>query len=231
MTRLVIFDVAGTTALDGDLVIDAMSEALAADGLAVDRDWIRVRMGLPKPVVIRELISRLSGAGSSELDPKTERIHRAFLDLAERGYRQHADVRETPGAREVFHALHEQQIKVALDTGFNRTTLNVLLERLGWNMAGLIDCSVASDEVTRGRPAPHLIRRAMQLVGVDDPRTVIKVGDTPADIESGWAADCGAVIGVSYGTHSREELEPYGPTRVIDALTDLLHVVKEVSLP
>lgn len=152
ITRLVIFDVAGTTVLDGDLVIDAMSEALAVGGFAVDRDWIRARMGLPKPVAIRELVSRLSAAGSSDLDLRTARIHRTFLDLAEKGYRHHPDVRETPGAREVFHTLHEQEIKVALDTGFNRTTLNVLLERLGWNMAGLIDCSVASDEVTRGRP-------------------------------------------------------------------------------
>lgn len=71
----------------------------------------------------------------------------------------------------------------------------------------------------------------MQLVGIEDPGTVIKVGDTPADIESGRAAECGVVIGVSYGTHSRQELEPYGPTRVIDALPDLLHVIEEVSVP
>jgi phosphonatase-like hydrolase len=229
--ELVIFDVAGTTVLDGDLVIDAMADALAADHVVVDREAIRSRMGLPKRAVIRELVTRFSARAPVQLDARTERIHQWFLETLERSYRVHPGVREVPGARAVFQSLHDKSIKVALDTGFNRSTLNVLLDRLGWTGSGLIDCSAASDEVSQGRPAPYLIRRVMQLAVVTDPARVVKVGDTPADIESGRSAGCGAVIGVSYGTHTREELERYRPTRVIGALEELLHAIEELTGP
>ena len=108
-------------------------------------------MGLPKPVAIREIVSLRSVPGverserEDHTDPPTVSRDRGT------GYRHHPAVRETPGAREVFHALHEERIKVALDTGFDRTTLNVVLERLGWNRPGLIDCSVRSSSEIRSR--------------------------------------------------------------------------------
>ena len=66
----------------------------------------------------------------------------------------------------------------------------------------------------------------MLLTGVVDPRAVVKVGDTPADIQSGRAAGCGHVVGVAYGTHSRAELEPFGPDAVIDRLSHLVPLVE-----
>ena len=142
-------------------------------------------------------------------------------------YRIAECVREIEGAMFVFAALRDRGIKVALDTGFSRPILDVLLDRLGWTAPDAIDCSVTSDEVAHGRPAADLIRRAMQLTGVVDPRTVMKVGDTPADIESGRAAGCGCVVGVAYGTHSRAELERHRPDAVIDALPNLVPLVEE----
>jgi phosphoglycolate phosphatase-like HAD superfamily hydrolase len=75
--------------------------------------------------------------------------------------------------------------------------------------------------VKRGRPYPDLIRRAMALTGVNNSQAVVKVGDTPADIAQGLAAQCGLVVGVTYGTHRREELEGSGAV-MIDRLGDLL---------
>ena len=97
------------------------------------------------------------------------------------------------------------------------------LARLGWDH-DVVDLTVTSDEVEQGRPHPHLIYRAMQLAGIGDPRDVAKVGDTPADIEEGRAAGCGLVVGVTYGTHSRAELERF-EVPLIDRLTDLLPLV------
>ena len=70
----------------------------------------------------------------------------------------------------------------------------------------------------------------MQLTRVADARVVVKVGDTPADIESGQAAACGYVVGVSYGTHSRAELERLRPDVVIDRLSDLIPLVVSNAL-
>jgi len=221
--QLVVFDVAGTTVFDGDIVIDAVDDALKASGVNVDRDAIRSLMGVPKPVAIRRLLEQHRRADDAVA--LVHDVHETFLARVIERYRSESGVREMDGAAAVFAALHEHAIKVALDTGFSRPILDVLLERLGWTTPDFIDCSVTSDEVAHGRPAPDLIRRAMQLTGVDDPRVVVKVGDTPADIESGRAAACGCVVAVSFGTHSRAELERHRPDVVIERLSDLVSLV------
>ena len=60
--QLVVFDVAGTTVFDGDIVIDAVDDALKHCNVRVNRDAIRALMGVPKPVAIRTLLSRAAGA-------------------------------------------------------------------------------------------------------------------------------------------------------------------------
>ncbi len=219
--ELVVFDVAGTTVMDGDFVIDAMDEALRTADVHVERDAIRARMGLPKPVAIRTLL-RDHSERKWDADHLIDDVHSHFLSRLIDGYRERHDIQEAAGASDVFAALHERGVKVALDTGFSRAVLDVLLERLRWQASGLIDCSVTSDEVSHGRPAPDLIRRAMQLTAVADSAAVMKVGDTPADLESGFAAACGQVVGVSYGTHSKRELQRLYAVPVLSRLADLL---------
>ena len=221
--RLVVFDVAGTTVFDGDIVIDALSDALAQAGIHVERDAIRALMGVPKPVAIRTLLQQ---SAHGDVDRSTHAIHQVFLDRVLERYRDASCVREMEGAGAVFTALRQRGIKVALDTGFSRQILDVLLERLGWTTPEVIDSSVTSDEVARGRPGGDLIQRAMLLTGVVDPRAVVKVGDTPADIQSGRAAGCGQVVGVAYGTHSRAELSAFGPDAIIDRLPHLIPLVE-----
>jgi phosphoglycolate phosphatase-like HAD superfamily hydrolase len=55
---------------------------------------------------------------------------------------------------------------------------------------------------------------------VSDPQRVAKVGDTPVDLEEGWNAGCGMIVGVTRGTHGREELERYPHTHLIDTIAD-----------
>ena len=219
---LVVFDVAGTTVLDGDIVIEAMDAALIAGGVTVGREAARSVMGIPKPLAIARLL-QLANAVSQ--DSRVDRIHDDFLQRLHAKYQSHPSVREAEGARETFRQLRQLGIKVALDTGFDRPTLDVLLTRLGWIVPDVLDCTVSSDEVIDGRPGPDLIRRAMQLTAVSDPRHVVKVGDTPSDLESGRSAGCGLVVGVSYGTHSRAELLRHHPSAVIDDLRALLPLI------
>jgi phosphonatase-like hydrolase len=220
-----VFDVAGTTVLDGDIVIDSMAAALTARGASVSRDAIREVMGIPKPLAIAQLLrldgtTRNSGDGSAVV-----RIHDDFLERLRRAYRRSPSVCAAGGARDTFTELRAGGVKVALDTGFDRPTLDLLLGRLGWSVPDVLDCTVSSDEAPAGRPSAGLIQRAMRLTGVSDPRAVVKVGDTPSDIQSGRAAGCGLVVGVSYGTHTREELLRHQPAAVIDDLRELLPMV------
>src|SRR5204863_826165 len=92
---------------------------------------------------------------------------------------------------------------------------------LGWNAGSLLDATVASDEVEHGRPHADLVIRAMSLTGVTEPKKVAKVGDTPSDLQEGHAAGCGLVVGVTNGTHTREELLAHFHTHLISSLREL----------
>lgn len=221
--RLTVFDVAGTTVLDGDAVIEAMKTALSAAGIDAPRSAITAVMGIPKPAAIRRVMQAHAATPTQAANDRTMEIHAAFVELLVERYRRDPMIRPAPGALDVFRWLRDGGVRVALDTGFSREILDVLLARLQWDRQ-IVDVTVASDEVVQGRPHPDLIFRAMQLTGISDPAQVAKIGDTPADIDEGRAAGCGLVVGVTYGTHSRGELEPFA-VPLIDRLPDLLPLV------
>ena len=221
---LAVFDVAGTTVLDDDAVVDAMIAALALDDVCVPRGAVKAAMGMPKPMAIRQLLGAAQTEGVAMLDARVERIYQAFVSLVKKRYRHDPTIREADGAVDVFRCLRLAGIRVALDTGFSRDVLDVLLARLGWD-SDIVDCTVTSDEVEKGRPHPDMIFRAMQLTGVTSRDDVAKIGDTPVDILEGQAAKCGLVVGVTYGTHSRAELERFG-VPLIDRLPELLPLVR-----
>ncbi len=126
----------------------------------------------------------------------------------------------------MFERLKRNGIRVALNTGFDRSITRVILDRLGWSKSELIDAVITSDEVERGRPYPDMIFALMSRLGVTDPLRVAKVGDTPADLEEGRKAGCGLIVGVTRGTHSREQLEPYPHTHLIETVAELPGVLE-----
>jgi phosphonatase-like hydrolase len=219
MVELVVFDMAGTTVYDGDAVNRCLRDALGSAGLAVTPEQVNAVMGLPKPESIRRLVE--ASPLKVRLQEEISAIHGNFVARMHRFYETDPEVYEIPGASETFARLRQAGIRVALDTGFSRDIVTILLDRLGWEARGLIDASVASDEVPRGRPHPDMIRRLMAQFGIDDLRRVAKVGDTPADLYEGQNAGCGWVIGVTEGTHTRAQLEPHPHTHLIGTLVEL----------
>ena len=214
---LVVFDMAGTTVADDGVVNRCLRAALAGAGVAIAPEAVDAVMGLPKPRAIRAL---LDGAGAPRLG-RVDAIHADFVGRMLRYYAEDPAVVEVPGAGRVFAALRRAGIRVALNTGFSRDIARTVLARLGWAGTALVDATITSDEVRRGRPHPDMIRALMATLGVRDARRVAKVGDTPADLEEGTNAGCGRVIGVVRGTHTREQLARYPHTDLIDSVADL----------
>jgi phosphonatase-like hydrolase len=130
-------------------------------------------------------------------------------------------VREVPGAGATFALLRRAGVKVALNTGFSREIVRVILDRLGWATGPVIDASVASDEVPRGRPHPDMILALMKQLGVADARRVAKVGDTVVDLDEGTSAGCGLVIGVTGGAGTREQLQSRPHHHIVESLAEL----------
>ena len=214
MVRLAVFDIAGTTVEDPDGVGGCLKAALAAAGIDRETEAVNAVMGIPKPLAIAKLIGEDADAA------RVVAIHTDFRARMMEYYRTNPSVRPVQGAEAVFHELRGRGLKVALDTGFDRPIVDVLLSRLAWG-AELIDATATSDEVANGRPHADLINRLMALTGVDDPAAVAKIGDTPSDLLEGTAANCGLVIGVTSGTHRREQLEPFPHTHLVDSVRDV----------
>jgi phosphonatase-like hydrolase len=221
MIALVVFDIAGTTIQDGDAVHTCLRRVLQTRGVDVDRDAVNRVMGEPKPVAIAKLLSWSRGRPYDPRDADVSSVHDAFEQLMMEYYAADTTVVLAPDAEATFAALKQRGIRIALDTGFNRAIVDVILRRFNWAGSGLIDATVASDEVARGRPAPDLIERAMALTGVASAAAVAKVGDTPADLQEGTAAGCARVIGLTTGSHTREQLRAHPHTHLVEALAEV----------
>ena len=221
---LVVFDIAGTTVKDNDNVGETFQAALDKFGYQVPLDQINPYMGYEKNEAIREILKTYQGDTEVIDGDHVAAIHRSFVGRMVRYY-ETTEIEPLPHVEDTFAKLHEMGIKIALNTGFSRNIANVIIEKLGWFDSGLIDFMVASDEVPQGRPHPHMIHKLMGRAGVDDALKVAKVGDTEVDVNEGKNVGCRYVIGVTTGAYSREELEPYHPTHIVDDISEVLDIV------
>ncbi len=71
-----------------------------------------------------------------------------------------------------------------------------------------------------------MIQKMMLDGGIERPAEVAKVGDTEVDVREGQNAGCKYVIGVTTGVFTREELEAYNPTHIIDDIAQVIDIVR-----
>jgi phosphonatase-like hydrolase len=132
------------------------------------------------------------------------------------------NVKAMPGAVKIFAWCRQNNIKVVTDTGFHRDINTAIIDGLGWIKNGLIDLSVDVETTGGiGRPAPYMIFHAMQILGIQCVNEVVKIGDTPADLLSGYNAGCAGNIGVLSGANSRETLIQYPHTHILQSINEL----------
>jgi len=205
---MVVFDMAGTTVQDNNEVEKCFQEAINNSGLEVSHSEINAMMGWSKIKVFETLWHKhLKGEPEDSIHQEIEKTYSYFKTILENHYLSNP-VLPTIGTLEIFEFLKSKDITIALNTGFYRTVTDIIINRLAWGKSSnIIDCSVASDEVSAGRPAPFMIFKAMEVCGVTDVRRVIKIGDTPSDLGEGKNAGCKYTFGITNGTHSREQLE------------------------
>lgn len=216
--ELVVFDMSGTTVEDRNEVPNCFLQAAQQSGIRTTLKHINTMRGWSKIDVFRTLWAEQGIKNESELENNVQTSFTIFRGLLE-AYYQTQDVSPTEGTPEVFDFLRQRGIKVALSTGFYRKVTDIILERLNWTIGldeqylgdrkSIIDFSISSDQVQSGRPAPDMIQKAMQMLGVGDAKKVIKIGDTPVDLKAGQAAGCGYNFGITSGSHTEEQLRLY----------------------
>ncbi len=220
---------AGTTIKDNSNVAAAFQEAFLHHGFdRVTLEEAQEKMGYPKPHAIKDILTQHISNPNEITANLISAIHDDFVSNMIEYYRNNPGIAAMDDAEEVFAELQKMGIKVGLDTGFSRDITDVILERVGWKNTPLIDITVCSDEVERGRPYPDMIQAMMKKFGITDPKEVIKIGDTEVDVNQGHNSGCHMSIAVTTGAFTETELRKHHPTHVVHSLREVLGLVKEM---
>ena len=213
---LVVFDMAGTTIEDSGQVPEAFTTVLRRHCMEITEDALRAVRGASKRDAIRHFVARHH---TERVDELTETVFNDFRDHLSQLFRA-GGVKPVAGAVETFTWLRARGIRIALTTGFDRLTTDLIIEAVDWRH-GIADAIVCGDDVALGRPAPYLIFRAMELTRVASVHQVMCVGDTVLDLQAGHNAGVRHVIGVLSGAHKKEQLEKEPHTRLIASVAAL----------
>jgi phosphonatase-like hydrolase len=219
---MVVFDMAGTTVDEGNVVYRTLHKAIEKVCPSVSfEDVLKLGAGKEKLQAIRET---LSGSNISLNEATIQEIFKDFLGLLDIAY-ANLIVVPTNNTERLFNELRTKDIKVVLNTGYNTVTAISLLNKLNWVKGVQYDLLVTSSDVSNNRPMPDMILYAMDKLNITDASTVIKVGDSTIDIEEGRNAGCKYNIGVTTGAHTKAQLESANPDYIFDNIYDLVSVL------
>jgi pyrophosphatase PpaX len=205
--RTVLFDLDGTLIDSVRLILDSYHHTLAAHGLPprTDEDWLR---GVGTPLTVQ-----LAEWGH---DP-------AALDALIATYRQYnlanhdRMVTVYPGVVAAVEAIRAAGLRTGLVTSKNRK--GALRGLAVARLERMMDVLVCADEVTRPKPDPEPVEKAMALLEAT-PDTTVYVGDSIHDMVSGRAAGVRTAAAL-WGPFSREHLEGATPDYWLESPADI----------
>lgn len=222
MIKVVVFDMAGTTIDEDNVVYKTLQSAINQAGYNFDLNTIlREGAGKEKFQAIKDILTQ---AGHQDAEAAALPIFEVFKKQLEQAY-LNLEVKEQPGAAGLFAALQSKGIKVVLNTGYDRTTATHLIQKIGWEEAKDFDLLITASEVSASRPAPDMIELAIQKLNIASAANVLKIGDSIVDIEEGKNANCGVTLGITTGAQTRVQLEQAAPDQVIDHLQEVLNFI------
>lgn len=214
---------AGTTVDEDNVVYKTLQKVIVRGGYDVTLETVLEHgAGKEKLQAIKDIIAVVGDA--TNIAQQSEEIFQDFLEQLETAYAE-LDVKTFEGTESLFDYLHQQGVKVALNTGYNRHTATTLLGKLGWQEGKQYDTLVTADDVQLGRPYPDMIFLAMEQLDVEDAADVIKIGDSAIDVEEGKAAKCGMTLGVTTGAQTAEQLKVANPDYIVDSLLYLKELI------
>jgi phosphonoacetaldehyde hydrolase len=191
--RLVIFDWAGTTIDHGCRApLVPFMRAFASQGVEISLEEARGPMGLSKSDHLRALLHMPDVArrwreqhGKDAGEQDVAELYRHFRQLRLEVLGDFG--RLVPGVLDVVGELRQSGIAVGATTGYFREAAERVY-RTAAAQGYSPDHCVCAEEVAAGRPAPWMVFRIMEALGLFPPAAVVKVGDTTADIAEGLSA-------------------------------------------
>jgi HAD superfamily hydrolase (TIGR01509 family) len=127
------------------------------------------------------------------------------------------EVEPLDGARDLVKDLKDAGHQVVLASSAKEKEVEHYLDLL--DVRELADDWTSSDDVEETKPAPDLVRSALDKVGAE-PEDAVMIGDTPWDIEA--AEEAGVpTLAVMTGGFSEAELRDAGALEVFETIQDL----------
>ena len=205
--QLIVFDYDGTLVDSQHMIVRAMHDAFAAEGLAgPPLEAVRRVVGLSLDMAIAKL---LPDPGDRGLGLRVaEGYRQAFLGL--RTAEDHSEPL-FPGARETLAALERDGLRLGIATGKARRGLLASLEHHGLAEHFV---TLQTADVAAGKPHPEMLERAMSEAGAA-PHETVMVGDTSFDMFMAGSAGVTG-IGVAWGYHDPEELRQSGAAAIVE---------------
>lgn len=217
--KLVVFDMAGTTVNENNLVYKTVQKVINQEGFSISLDEVLQHgAGKEKHKAITDVLT----ACTSNVDITTiaDKAFGNFKTTLETAYDE-AQIATFEGMLDFFDTLRKHDIKIVLNTGYDAKTANKLLEKLSWKVGNQIDALITSDDVVNGRPNPDMIQMAMARFGITDPAQVLKAGDSEIDIMEGKNSGCAITVGVLSGAQNREQLQVANPDYILNNVMEI----------
>lgn len=220
---MVVFDMAGTTIDEDNIVYKTLQKSINDYGIDVSlEEVLAIGAGQEKLNAIQDV---LKVHGTNEDLIKSAEIFELFKKRLATAYEEFA-IKAMPNAEAVLLKLRENNVFVVLNTGYDNQTANFILEKIQWRQFYHFDLLVTASDVKNARPAPDMIQFAMNLFSIEDAQKIIKIGDSKIDIEEGKNAGCLYSIGITTGAQTKAQLLEAAPDYIIDSLADLLEILK-----
>jgi phosphonoacetaldehyde hydrolase len=246
--KAVILDWAGTTVDHGSLApVRVLQQVFAGRGVPISEEQARRDMGVLKKDHIRKILfgpnvpaKWRAAVGHEPAEADVESLFADFVPLQLECLLKYSTVIE--GVAETVARLRQRGVKIGSTTGYTRAMLDVILGPAvaqGYRP----DCAITPDDVGGGRPHPWMIFANAIRLQAEPLEAIVKVGDTPVDVEEGlragvWTigvARTGNMIGLTAADfaalpsteraarleRARTGLFAAGAHQVIDAVADL----------
>ena len=217
LTKMLICDMAGTIIQENGIVYKTLFDSIKKFKPDLKMSQIDDFHGYNKSEVIKHFLYTESGYNDPSLLRKTIRLFNTNLKY--NYLNNYSDITLIhPDLFQYFNELRKDNIKIALNTGYNKEIQDILIYKL--NLKYCIDDYISSSEVNMGRPAPHMIFDLMDRNNIIRPEQVIKIGDTRVDILEGKNAGC-KTVGVLSGADSKDDLEKENPDFIVNNIVDI----------
>lgn len=191
--RAVVLDWSGTTVDFGSLApLLAVMLTFEEAGVPLSREEARGPMGRGKRDHVAALLEqpRVHRAWRERygVEPDERAVDETYARLDAHLLTSVATrAQMIPGALEAIEELRRRGLKVGSCTGFTRAQLAPVAERAR-DQGYEPDAVVCADEVAAARPHPDMLVESARRLGIASMASIVKVGDTVADVLEGRRA-------------------------------------------